>query len=496
MMPAVKSIAPGILPAVTIDRAAAKPLYRQLCDAYREAIVERRLRGGQRLPSTRALAVELRISRIPVLNAFEQLIAEGYFESRRGSGTFVASTLARETSAKGLAASRILKRPGPRVVARRPATLLRASPEPWLGGFGAFRLSEPAMDHFPTRVWSRLIARHSRNTARGAMTYGSALGSLPFRQAVAAYLRTARAVCCEADHIMVVSGSQQALEITARVLLDPGQPVWVEEPGYGGARDALAMAGARLVPVPVDDNGLDVAAGIKRCPRARAVHVTPSHQYPLGVTMSPARRLQLLEWAQATGAWVIEDDYDSEYRYEGHPVTALQGLDRDARVIYIGTFSKVLFPALRVGYVVIPPDLVGRFMAVRDAMDICPPALHPAVLADFIAEGHFARHLRRTRAIYAERRSALVDALRRELGGRLDVLGAEAGIHLTAFLAKRSRDRAISERAARDGLWAMPLSACYLGSAVRPGLVLGYGGTTAAQMPGAVRRLRRALDAG
>jgi GntR family transcriptional regulator / MocR family aminotransferase len=497
MMPSVKSIAPGVLPPVTVDRAAAKPLYRQIYDAYREAIVERRLRGGQRLPSTRALAVELRISRIPVLNAFEQLVAEGYFESRRGSGTFVASTLSRDTSANGVAASLGVKRPGPRALARGPAALLRSTPEPWLGGFGAFRLSEPAMDHFPITVWSRLIARHSRYTTRSAMVYGSPMGSLPFRQAVAAYLRTARAVRCEADQIMAVSGSQQALEITARVLLDPGQPVWVEEPGYGGARDALVMAGARLVPVPVDDSGLDVAAGIKRCPRARAAHVTPSHQYPLGVTMSPARRLQLLEWAQATGAWVIEDDYDSEYRYEGHPITALQGLDRDARVIYIGTFSKVLFPALRVGYVVIPPDLVGRFMAVRDAMDICPPALHPAVLADFIAEGHFARHLRRTRATYAERRSVLVEALRRELGGRLDVLGAQAGIHLTALLTtKGSRDRVISERAARDGLWTMPLSACYMGSPARQGLVLGYGGTTAAQMPAAVRRLRRALDVG
>jgi GntR family transcriptional regulator/MocR family aminotransferase len=492
----VKSIAPGIPPVVTIDRAAAKPLYRQLCDAYRDAIVERRLRGGQRLPSTRALAADLRISRIPVLNAFEQLIAEGYFESRKGSGTFVASTLGLDTPTKGRASPGSGKRPGPRVLARRPATLLRSTPEPWLGGFGAFRLSEPAVEHFPIAIWSRLIARHSRNLTRGAMTYGSPMGSLPFREAVAAYLRTARAVSCEADHIMVVSGSQQALEITARVLLDPGQSVWIEEPGYGGARDALAMAGARLVPVPVDDSGLDVAAGIKRCPGARAAYVTPSHQYPLGVTMSPSRRLQLLEWAQATGAWVIEDDYDSEYRYEGHPITALQGLDRDARVIYIGTFSKVLFPALRVGYLVIPPDLAGRFMAVRDAMDICPPALSPAVLTDFIVEGHFARHLRRTRAIYAERRSVLVEALHREPGVRFEVVGAQAGIHLTAILANGSRDLAISERAARNGLWAMPLSTCYLGSRTRQGLVLGYGGTSAAQIPGAVRRLRRALDAG
>jgi GntR family transcriptional regulator/MocR family aminotransferase len=292
---------------------------------------------------------------------------------------------------------------------------------------------------------------------------------------------------------MVVSGSQQALEITARVLLDPGDPVWVEEPGYAGARDALAMAGARLVPVPVDGEGLDVAAGIRAAARARAALVTPSHQYPLGATMSASRRLQLLDWAQASGAWIVEDDYDSEFRYDSQPIAALQGIDRDARVVYIGTFSKVLFPALRVGYLVIPADLVERFAAVREAMDICPPALAPAVLADFIGEGHFARHLRRTSLLYRARRSALVEALRRAFGDGLRVVGAEAGIHLVA-LRDRPGDRSFSERAARERLWVMPLSACYLGPPRHHGFVLGYGGTGAADMGRAVQALRRVID--
>ncbi len=490
----MRSIAPGILPAITVDRSAAKPLYRQICDGYREAIVERRLTGGQRLPSTRTLASELKISRIPVLHAFDQLLAEGYFESRMGSGTFVSSTLPDHAGSLKRPAARLnAGRPGPRLLARRPAALLASAPEPWLKGFGAFRMSEPALDHFPFTIWSRLVARHSRGVRRGALNYGSPMGDLPFRQAVAAYLRTARAVRCEAEQIMVVSGSQQALEITARVLLDPRQPVWVEEPGYAGARDALAMAGARLVPVPVDEEGLDVAAGIKICRRARAAYVTPSHQYPLGATMSASRRLQLLDWAQATGSWIIEDDYDSEYRYDSQPIAALQGLDRDARVVYIGTFSKVLFPALRVGYLVIPPDLVDRFSAVREAMDICPPALNPAVLADFIGEGHFARHLRRTSLLYRERRSALVENLRRTLGPRLQVVGAEAGIHLVA-LSDRPGDRSISQRAAREGLWVMPLSACYLSKPLHHGLVLGYGGTSVAEIPKAVQRLRRVIS--
>ncbi|HET8646422.1 MAG TPA: PLP-dependent aminotransferase family protein [Vicinamibacteria bacterium] len=487
--------APGILPAVAIDRAAAKPLYQQICDGYRAAIAERRLRAGQRLPSTRALAAALGISRIPVLIAFDQLLAEGYFEARVGSGTFVSSTLPHDPDTLQRPSTRGAGRPpGPRPLARHAAAVLRAPPQPWLAGFGPFRMSEPALHHFPFRVWSRLMARHTRRLGGRALNYGSPLGDLAFRQTLAAYLGAARGVRCEPEQIMVVSGSQQALEITARVLLDPGDAAWVEEPGYGGARDALAMAGARLVPVPVDDEGLDVAAGIRSAPRARAAVVTPSHQYPLGATMSAARRLQLLDWAQERGAWIVEDDYDSEYRYDSQPIAALQGIDRDARVVYIGTFSKVLFPALRVGYLVIPADLVDRFAAVREAMDICPPAAVAAVLTDFIAEGHFARHLRRTSALYRQRREVLVEELGRGPGRRFQVVGAEAGIHLVA-LSGRPGDRAIAERAAGAGLWAMPLSACYLGRPLRHGFVLGYGGTSVAEIPRAVQRLRRIIGA-
>ena len=481
----------GILPVIAVDRRSRTPLYRQLYEGYREAIVERRLGPAQRLPSTRGLARELGISRIPVLGAFEQLLAEGYFESRVGSGTFVARSLPDEPPAPAARARAV--RPGRRPVSRGPEVLLRKEPEPWAAGSGAFRTSEVAVDHFPFQAWSSLLLRHARNPHRSLLKYGDPMGWRPFREAVAGYLRTARAVRCEADQVLVVSGSQQALEVSARVLLEPGSRVWVEEPGYVGARDVLRMAGARLVPVPVDDEGLDLAAGIARCPRPRAVHVTPSHQYPLGVTMSAPRRLKLLEWARRSGAWILEDDYDSEYRYESLPVSALQGLDRDSRVIYIGTFSKVLFPALRVGYVVVPPDLVRRFAAVREAMDIFPATLNQAVLADFIEEGHFARHLRRMRQLYRERRTALVEALRDDLDGVLRVLGDQAGVHLVATLPKRQRDRGISLSAARRGLWAMPLSSCYLGKATRQGLVLGYGGTSAKEIPGAVRRLRSVI---
>jgi GntR family transcriptional regulator/MocR family aminotransferase len=480
----------GILPPVSIDRRSATPLYRQVYDGYRDAIVLRRLRAGERVPSTRDLARELGISRIPVLTAFEQLLAEGYFETRVGAGTFVARVLPDDfhESARRHAAAHASGRPGPRRVARAPEPLLR-EPEPWLGGRGPFRLSQPAVDRFPVQAWSVLVARHVRNPRASLLHYGDPMGYRPFREAVAAYLRAARGVRCEADQVMAVSGSQQALEIAARVLFEPGAAVWVEEPGYVGARDALAMAGARLVPVPVDRSGLDVSAGIARQAEARGAYVTPSHQYPLGETMSAARRLQLLDWARRSGAWIIEDDYDSEYRYESLPIASLQGLDRDARVIYVGTFSKVLFPSLRMGYLVVPADLVPRFAAVREAMDVCSPSLFQAVLADFIGEGHFGRHLRRMRLLYAERRRALVDALGRELP-QLEVIGDAAGMHLVAALPAGTRDRELAARAAALGLWTMPLSACFLGPARRPGLVLGYGGVTEREIRDAVKRLK------
>jgi GntR family transcriptional regulator/MocR family aminotransferase len=489
-----KRQASGIPPVIAVDRTAATPLQRQIYERYREAIVERRLRPGQRLPSTRSLAAELRISRMPVLNAFEQLLAEGYFETRVGAGTFVAGALPDPPpQGTGPSGGEPAARAS-RVVSQNAGLLAQPAPAPWLRGWGAFRVSQPAVDRFPFQVWSTLIARHCRNPRINLLHYGDPLGYRPFREAVAAYLRTARAVRCEADQIMVVGGSQSALELSARVLLDPGQPVWIEEPGYNGARDALTLAGAHLVPVPVDGEGLDVAAGIALCPQARAAYVTPSHQYPLGMTLSASRRLQLLEWARRSGAWILEDDYDSEYRFESLPISALQGLDRDARVIYIGTFSKVLFPSLRLGYIVIPADLVDRFIAVREAMDIFPPTLFQAVLADFLTEGHFARHLRRMRLLYRERRDALIEGLRRELGEHLEAHDGQAGMHLAATLKGRSDDREISARAAGQSLWAMPLSTCYLGEPARYGLVLGYGGTSVPEIREGVRRLGGVLN--
>jgi GntR family transcriptional regulator/MocR family aminotransferase len=487
-------VASGILPMIAVDRKAPKPLHRQIYDGYRTAVVDGRLRPGQRIPSTRVLASELGVSRFPVLNAYAQLLAEGYFESRVGAGTVVSSSLPDLLTSSAATGTRLAPtRSGPRPVARRASKLPRAEGSPWLQGWGAFCVGQVAFDQFPLPLWSNLVARRCKNMDFRSFHYGELMGSQALRETIASYLRTARSLHCEAEQVMVVSGSQQALEISARVLFDPGSPVWIEEPGYRLAREAFALTGCRVVPVPVDQEGLDVASGIKRCPRARAAFVTPSHQFPLGVTMSASRRFQLLDWAQNTGSWIIEDDYDSEYRYESSPIASLQGLDANARVIYIGTFSKVLFPSLRLGYLVIPSDLVDRFRTVRRAMDLGAPSFYQEVLADFIGGGHFARHIRRMRVLYRKRRSALVDSIHQELGSMVEVLGAEAGMHLTVSLQSKHHDLEIAERAARQNLWIWPLSRSYLGEASRTGFILGFGSTAVAEIPRALRKLRNLL---
>ena len=479
---------------IAVDRKAPKPLHRQIYNAYRTAIVDGSLRPGQRIPSTRVLASEIGVSRFPVLNAYAQLLAEGYFESRVGAGTIVSSSLLDQFTASAPTGARLAAtRSGSRPVARRSSILFRPERPPWLLRWGAFGVGQVAFDEFPLHLWSNLVARRSRNVDAKSFHYGDQMGFKPLREAIASYLRTARSLHCEAEQVMIVSGSQQALEISARVLLDQGSPVWVEEPGYRLAQDAFALNGCRLVPVPVDKEGLNVSAGIKRCRKARAAFVTPSHQFPLGVTMSASRRFQLLEWAQNTGSWIIEDDYDSEYRYESLPIASLQGLDANARVIYVGTFSKVLFSSLRLGYVVIPSDLVNRFLVIRSALDLGPPTFYQEVLADFIGEGHFARHIRRMRVLYRERRSTLVASISKELGPMVEVLGGEAGMHLAVTLPNGSRDLELAERAARQNLWLWPLSLSYLGEVSRPGFILGFGSTAVEELPRAVRKLRNLL---
>jgi GntR family transcriptional regulator/MocR family aminotransferase len=492
----MKTVPGAFSPVIGVDRKAAEPIHKQIYNAYRAMIIGRNLGAGQQIPSTRTLASELGISRIPVLTAYAQLLAEGYFETRVGAGTFVCSSLPDQQTFTERRATQLNEvRSGPRPVARRSLRLPRNEVAPWLRGSGAFSVGQPAYDQFPFQIWSSLVMRQCRSPHASALQYGGPMGYEELRDAICTYLRTARAVRCNPGQVMIVAGSQEALEISARVLLDVGTPVWLEEPGYWLTRRVLDLAGCRVIPVPVDSEGMDVAAGIKLYRKARAAYVAPSHQYPLGATMSASRRLQLLDWAQRSGSWVIEDDYDSEYRYGSMPIASLQGLDSNSRVVYIGTFSKVLFPSLRIGYVVIPPDLVDRFIIVRQALDLTPPHLYQAVLTDFIREGHFARHIRKLRMVYGERRAALVNSIRKEFGSSLEVHGSEAGMHLPITLPKGFRDQEIAARAAHEKLWLWPLSPAYAGKTARQGFILGFGGTTAEEMPVAVRHLKKVLTA-
>ena len=482
-------------PPIALDSKSKTPLYRQLYEWFRQAIVDGQMRPGQRVPSTRNLAEELKVSRIPVLGAYEQLHAEGYLETFVGAGTCVARSIPDDAlkPAAGkvrTAMRRISQGKAPRRISRRLASM-RMLPQPWLSNPGAFRVSLPALDQFPMAAWSALVSRHSRNHSSQMMVYGDPMGYAPFREAIAEYLGASRAVRCDPSQIMIVAGSQIGLQISARALLDPRDHAWVEEPGYPGAHQALRSAGADLVPVPIDREGLNVEEGVRRSRNARAVYITPSHQYPVGVTMSATRRMQLLNWAARTGAWIIEDDYDSEYRFGSRPIASLQGLDTDARVIYIGTLSKVLFPALRVGYVVVPKDLIGAFCA--EGPDTSSSALLQAALTDFIKEGHFARHIRRMRMLYMDRRATLIEAIRTHMGDSLEVVSAEAGIHLVVLLPRGTNDRAVSQKAADIGISATPLSTCYLKRSSRGGLILGFGNTSTEQIQDGVRRLAKVL---
>jgi len=490
----MKRISASFLPPIALDSRRKIPLYSQLYEWFRRAILDGQLRPGQRVPSTRALAAELKVSRIPVSSAYEQLQAEGYLETFIGAGTCVIRSIPDDASKPAPGKMRDASRQAsqsqsPRRVSRR-VTLMRVPAQTWSNKLVAFRVSLPALEHFPSGVWSKLVNRHSRRPTRQLMAYGDAMGYMPLREAIAEYLGAVRAVRCEPSQILVTTGSQLGLQLSAQVLLDPNDRVWIEEPGYPGARHALMSAGAQLVPVPVDYEGLNVAEGIRRARSARAVYITPSHQYPLGVTMTATRRMQLLNWVARSGAWIIEDDYDSEYRLGGRPIPSLQGLDTGARVIYVGTFSKVMFPALRLGYVVVPKDLVDAFSTARDATDQFSSTLYQAVMTDFILEGHFARHIRRMRVLYMERRTALVEAVRKQIGDKLEVIGAEAGMHLVALLPAGVSDVAVSKKAAELGISAMPLSSCYLKPPAKGGLILGYGGTDAQQIHDGVRKLR------
>jgi GntR family transcriptional regulator / MocR family aminotransferase len=489
---------PEIVSLLPIDRDLGVPLQQQIYDGLRNAILAGLLRAGQRVPSTRALAKDIGVSRLPVLSAYDQLLHEGYLEGRIGSGTFVSVSLP-DDAFRSVSPSRPSQSPDHSPLRPRPGrhSPIQAPRQRDDGGMRPLRVSLPALDQFPHTTWSRLVARHARALTPARMAYGDPAGVGSFRAAVAEHLRTARAVRCEAEQVLIVSGSQAALCLCAAVLLGRGDVVAMEEPGYPGAHSALVTRGAVIAPVPIDHEGIQIEPLHALGSKVRAAYVTPSHQYPMGTAMTATRRLELVEWATRHSAWILEDDYDSEFRYVSRPLGALQGMDAHERVIYIGTFSKVLFPSIRVGYIVVPPSLWDAFVEAREALDIFSPTLYQLALRDFIREGHFARHLRRMRALYLQRRAALLEGLAEYCADRLAIYNADAGLHISTLLPEGVDDLAIIGRMRENGLAGEALSECYAGdAAIRSGLLLGFGGSDETSIANATRVLGRILRHG
>ncbi|AJK50409.1 PLP-dependent aminotransferase family protein [Burkholderia plantarii] len=460
---------------------------QRLYACLREAILRRTLDADTALPSSRTLAEALRIARNTVLYAYERLAAEGFVVADR-QGTRVARTLL--PAERGASVAPLAPPP----LSRRATSLGRFSDR--ASETGAFVPGVPALDAFPLAAWRRAVERAWRRVGPAQLDYQPSAGNLPLRHAIVDYLRVSRGVACDADQVLITDGTQHGLDLCARALADAGDIAWIENPGYGGARVALRAAGLRLVPVPVDAHGLAPAPDLWRTAPPRLVYITPSHQYPLGAVMSPERRIALVRAARDAGAWIVEDDYDSEFRHHGTPLAALQSSVRDAPVIYLGTFSKVMFPALRIGFVVVPAAIAIELERVSAALAPRGRLADQLALAEFIEAGHFTRHLRRMRRLYAERRDLLHDTLSRRLGGLLTVSAGDGGMHLSARLDAEVSDLDVYRAGRAHGLVIRPLSPfCAPGTdaSAYNGLVLGYGNVATETMDGAVIRLERAI---
>ena len=466
------------LPELHVDKASGVPLFRQLYGAIKDAILAGQVRPGAQLPPSRTLATTLGVSRQTVVNAYAQLLAEGYFTCTVGKGSFVSERLPVRVERGRKRESQTAAVPEPPRLSERarefaePGMALAAQ----LGAPRAFRTGMPAPEAFPFDVWTRLNARRWRRPSL-PLGYGDPSGFAPLRELLAAHLQVSRGMRCAPEQIIVTTGAQQALSLVALMLGNAGDKVWVESPGYRGAAAAFHAAGLVTCPVGVDSEGLNVEQGAAQYPGAKLAYVTPSHQYPLGVTMSLERRMALIAWATQHKAWIVEDDYDSEYRYAGPVLASLQSLDRSGSVLYIGTLSKILFPGLRLGYLVVPPALVDAFRRGKAAMDRSTAMMPQVVLADFIAGGHFHRHIKRTHALYDTRRGVLVEALQRALGQQIAIGPSNAGLQLAVAFQRTVDDQAFAERAAAKGVEVRALSTFYLEHATQTrasGLLLGY----------------------
>lgn len=479
-----------------VERRENESAYRWLYGALRKEILEGRLRPGTKLPATRDLAREYGLSRGTVVTAFEELKSEGYIEGSTGSGTYVSKVLPEEL----LEVRRERARQSLKEKPKRPFAAYGRSVKAFPGlssrGARAFRGNLPAVDQFPVTMWAQIVHRKLRRASVGMLTGCESGGYRPLREAIAAYVSRSRGVMCTAAQVLVLSGVQEALDLTARLFVDPGDRVWMEEPGYVGAARVFDSSGAKVLPLRIDEQG---AKPPEDRQTAKLAYVTPAHQAPLGVTMSLSRRLEFLDWARRAGAMILEDDYDGEYRYSGRTVPALQGLDRNGVVLFAGSFSKVMFPALRLGYLIVPEDLVERYTAAKSILNRHAPLLEQAALCEFLEEGHFGRHLRRMRELYSERLGVLLEEGKKQLQGALEISEIEAGLQTVGWLAKGWDGRTVASAAAARGVEVVPFEAFYRSAEEwrrqgRDGLQMGFAAVSPREIRRGVEELARVLE--
>lgn len=461
------------------------PMYERIYQAFRDTILNGQVFPGARLPATRALAQHYGVSRNTIIQAYDQLASEGYFETRHGSGTYVANELP-----ENFVLSRQLSGTKKGVLKTKPPDKL------WNAGKPPrpFQIGVPDMERFPTETWLKLYAKHVRSSPYSLANYELEDGHSSLKNTIASYLNTRKGVRCSSKQILVLPGSQQAQELVVRSLLRPGDQAWIEDPCYRGTRSALRQNGIKAIPVPLDENGLDVSYGLKKAPKAGLAIVTPSHQYPIGCSMPIGRRLELLQWANESEAWILEDDYDSEYRYRGKPIPAMQGIDEGNRVLYMGTFSKCLFPDIRIGYLVAPFSILDALKEMQATTGSYPPIAMQATLAAFMHDGHFERHIRRMRSRYSKLYYSLIEALEKNCSDYLTIGPREGGMHVTVFLKDTSKTATIQEEAGKQGIALSPIFKYASSKDSAQGFLLGFSCFGGKQLISSTRQLKKIFE--
>ncbi|MFT5259275.1 MAG: GntR family transcriptional regulator/MocR family aminotransferase [Saprospiraceae bacterium] len=488
-----KSPGGALLSGLNIERNTSVPIYRQLDASLRRLILSGSLEPAQKLPSTRELAEELGVSRITVKSVYEQLVVEGYAVSKTGAGTFIAQGLEIEGASKFNRVRRKSKIPEVEITDRAQRIMSsRASARH--GETNPFRPGVPALDLFPVKAWNKYLLEATQSNHRHHMSYGDLSGNADLRNSITSHLTDARGMQVDPAQIVITSGAQQAFVLIAFVLLNKGDTVWYENPGHIAGRDVMQIMGANIAPVPIDSEGIDVQYAIENHPKPSIIFTTPSHQQPLGTTMSLVRRLTLLNYAQENDAWIIEDDYDSEFRYRGRPLPALSALDSERKVFYVGTFSKSMFAAIRIGYVVIPPGLVDSFAKASNLLGQRPSAIVEQALSGFMDDGRFVEHVRKMRRVYRERKDTLFDCLTRDCSHFLEPQKTDAGMHIVAWLKNGMQDQAVYSALLNAGIESLPLSIYCATPLQRQGIVLGFCCAQENRIPGLVNQLFKVLE--